>query len=228
MRLSQPQGSGPLPRLRRQGTQARRVYRVAPRREGEHAQAGHLQSGTTIRGPGQILASPKHYLIAKLHLLRVHGLGQLDQGIRLHALLLHAGRQQLCQGDAMEQGFQLGMELIKIRPQGRYFPYLGHGGLGILAQHRLQQLVQVVVVQGAEHGEHARLPHPAVAVGQGLIGEAQGIAHAAIGRLGQGLQGARLEGLPLLLQHPGQLLGDQPLIQALQVELQATGEDGDG
>ena len=128
----------------------------------------------------------------------------------------------------MEQGFQLGVELIEVRSQGSDFGDLGHGGRGILAQDSLQQLVQVVMVEGAQHGQHALQPHAAVAVGQRLIGEAKGIAHAAVGSLGQGQQGAGLERLTFLIQHPFELPGDLGLIKALQVELQAAGQDGDG
>ena len=203
------------------------MHRLAARREGQHPQAGHLQRGAAIGRPGQVLAPPQHYLVAELHLFRAHGPRQLQQGIGIRPLLLHAGREQLGHGDAMEQGFQLGVELIEVRPQGGYLGDLGHGGRGILAQYGLQQLVQVVVVEGAQHGQHALQTHAAVAVGQRLIGEAQGIAHAAVGGLGQGQQGAGLERLTFLIQHPFQLLGDLALIQAFEVELQAAGQDGD-
>ncbi|MNC01835.1 hypothetical protein D3C75_491900 [compost metagenome] len=204
------------------------MHRLSARRERQHPQAGHLQRGAAIGRPGQVLAPPQHYLVAELHLFRAHGPRQLQQGIRIRPLLLHAGREQLGHGDAMEQGFQLGVELIEVRPQGGDFGDLGHGGRSILAQYGLQQLVQVVVVEGAQHGQHALQTHAAVAVGQRLIGEAQGIAHAAVGRLGQGQQGAGLERLTFLIQHPLQLLGDLALIQALEVELEAAGQDGDG
>ncbi len=204
------------------------MQHLAPGREGQHPQAGHLQCGAAIGGPGQILAAAQHDLIAELHLFRAHGLGQLQQGIGIRPLLLHGGGQQLRHGDAMEQPFQLGMELIKVGAQGRYLGDLGHGGGCILTQHSFQQLVQMAVIQGPQHSQHAVGAHAAIAVGQRLIGQAQGIAHAAVRRLGQGQQGARLEGLSLLIQHPFELLGDLGLIQALQMKLQAAREDGDG
>ena len=217
-----------VPCHERLGCQIGGMNYLAPGREGQHPQTGHLQCGAPVRGPGQILAPPQHDLIAELHLFRAHGSGKLQQGIGIRPLLLHARRQQLRHGHPVEQGFQLGMELIEIRPQGSNLGDLGHGSGCILAQHCLQQLVQVVMIEGPQHGEHALQAHAAVAVGQRLIREAQGIAHAAVGRLGQGQQGARLEGLTLLIQHPFELPGDLGLIQTLQMKLQAARQYGDG
>ncbi len=201
---------------------------IAPWGEGEHPQAGHLQRGAAIGGPGQIFTATQHDLVAELHLFRAHRLGQLQQGISIRPLLLHAGRQQLRHGDAMEQAFQLGVELIKIWAQGGDLGDLGHGRGGILPQNGFQQLVQMAVIERPQHRQHAVEAHAAVAVSQRLIGQAQCIAHTAVGGFGQGQQGAWFEGLSLLIQHPFKLLGNLGLIQTLQMKLQAARENGNG
>ncbi len=94
------------------------------------------------------------------------------------------------------------MKLIKIGAKGSDLADLGHGRRRILPQDGFQQLVQMTVIERAQHRQHAVKADAAVAVRQCLIGQAQGIAHTAVSRFGQSQQGARFEGLPLLIQHP--------------------------
>ncbi len=127
----------------------------------------------------------------------------------------------------MEQAFQFSVKLIKIGAKGGDLADLGHGRWRILPQNGFQQLVQMTVIERAQHRQHAVEADAAVAVSQRLISQAQSIAHTAVSRFGQGQQGARFEGLPLLIQHPFELLGDLGLIQTLQMKLQAARENGD-
>ena len=84
------------------------------------------------------------------------------------------------------------------------------------------------MIQCAQHGLHLIQMHMAIAVGQSLIRQAQGIPHTAFGSLGQQRKRRHLVGLPLSIQHPSQLTDDQLSIQRLEMKLQAAGEHGNG
>ncbi len=84
----------------------------------------------------------------------------------------------------------------------------------------------MLVIERAEHladggGGHLPLPH-----GDRLIGQAQRVAHAAVGGARQQLQRTRVAGDLLRRQHRFQLLTDLIDVQRFEVELQTARENG--
>ena len=82
------------------------------------------------------------------------------------------------------------------------------------------------MIEAAEHGAHIGRQHLAFAKGDGLVSQAHGITHRAVGSTAEQPQGIRLERYVLGLQHVTQVL-DHPLgAHVLQRELQAARQDG--
>ena len=95
----------------------------------------------------------------------------------------------------------------------------------VTLQQGLQHAIHLTVVEGAEHGAHIGGQYLALTEGDGLIGEAHGIAHRTIGRATQQPQRIFFKGYLFDTQYMGQVL-DHPLRRhVLQGELQAARED---
>ena len=159
-----------------------------PRRESQHAQQGHLQGTAAVRRQWQLATPGQRNLVVKLDLFGGKGLGQGQHLIAIQGQRIGAGPQQLGQGNPMQQAGQLGMHQLEIGPEQGDLIDLGHQGRSLQLRQQLQHLVQVTMIQGAQHGQHLVQVDVATTMGQRLIGQTQGIAHAAIGRLGHGGQ----------------------------------------
>ncbi len=95
------------------------------------------------------------------------------------------------------------------------------------ASQRLQQVKQIALIDRAQHGAHQRLVHLAGRIGDGLIHQAQCIAHAALCGTRHQVQRPHLERDVLLAQHVLQMGQDQRRRQLLEIELQAARQHGD-
>ena len=92
---------------------------------------------------------------------------------------------------------------------------------------RMQHTVDLAMIQCAQHGAHIGSQHLAFTESDGLVGQAHGVAHRAIGGATQKPQRIVLERHVLGSQHVGQVL-DHPLRRhVLQGELQAARQHGD-
>ena len=87
-----------------------------------------------------------------------------------------------------------------------------------------QQIQHKVGIHRTQHAAHLRLVHTATAEGNRLIGEAEGVAHAAVGRPGEQPQCGLLEGDHLRLEHLAQVPNHLLRQHVLEVELQAAGQ----
>ncbi|CAB3690812.1 hypothetical protein ACAE110713_22285 [Achromobacter aegrifaciens] len=77
------------------------------------------------------------------------------------------------------------------------------------------------LVDGAEHAAHGVLGQVASAIGNGLVGQRQRVAHGARGRLPDQPQGRHVEAHRFLAEHGLQMADDGIGRHLLQVELQA-------
>jgi hypothetical protein len=98
--------------------------------------------------------------------------------------------------------------------------------LGIAFEQRLQHAIDLAVVERAEHGPHIGGQHLAFTEGDGLVGQAHGVAHRAVGGAAQQPQGVVFERHVLGAQHVGQVLDHALRAHVLQGELQAARQDG--
>ena len=125
----------------------------------------------------------------------------------------------------MQQADQLAQHLAEVRGIGAGPLDLGQEPGPVGSGQGLHQAESQVGAHGAEHGPHIGLRHPARPVGDGLVEEAQAIAHTAIRRPCQECEGPGLEGQALGLQDETQsltnLLGQQPP----QIELKTARQD---
>lgn len=130
-------------------------------------------------------------------------------------------RHTLADGDAGEQDGEVGQGTGIRQPAGSQF--IGHRQdfRGPARGESLQQAQQMALVDGAEHALHGIECEIAGTVGNGLIGERQGVAHGAAGRLPDEAQCMRVEGQLFLAQHRLQMLDNGVDRHVLQVELQA-------
>ena len=205
---------------------SRRFLRREDRLEGEHAHDGHLEGDPGAGRPLQFLLTQQGGLVALLHPHRVETTGE---GVRQGDVLIgRGGAKQLQQGHAVEL---LGQRFQQEGVVGAFLRQLGEHagqGIGVLLGQRLQQCRQRRFGGQSEHLAHGGLVHLATALHHRLIQQAEGIAHGAVGMMGQQVEGAVRDGEAFRLGHPPQVFGDQRRLQPLQVELEAAGEHGDG
>ncbi|CAG2138013.1 hypothetical protein LMG26411_01507 [Cupriavidus numazuensis] len=97
----------------------------------------------------------------------------------------------------------------------------------VLGRQRVEQLHEITLVDGAEHAAHGFLGHIARAVGNGLVGQRQRVAHRAVGRLGQQPQRIAVMADAFLPQDIVQVGHDLRRRHLLEIELQATRQHRD-
>ncbi len=213
-------------RLRRHSWTRRRFGDRRLRMKRQRAQQRHFNAHAAIGRQRQILAPHQQRLIVKLNVGGRHNARQFAQTRRV-ALFFVAERagQQLHHRNAVQQTQHLHQQRLPLHAARRGLVKQGHHLFAAAVHQRLDQPQRLLVVQGAEHladnkaADHA-LPH-----GDRLIGEAERVAHAAVGGARQQLQRARFVFDLLLLQHIVELFADQLNVERLKMKLQTAGED---
>ncbi|CAB3734264.1 hypothetical protein LMG1231_04955 [Achromobacter denitrificans] len=132
----------------------------------------------------------------------------------------HAGHA-LFDGHARQQHGQVGQRAGIGQPADRQFVGHRQHALGVARGQGVQQAHQMPLVDGAEHAAHGLLGQVAGAIGDGLVGQRQGVAHGAGGRLPDQPQGRHFETHVFLAQHGLQMPDDGVGRHLLQVELEA-------
>ncbi len=125
----------------------------------------------------------------------------------------------------MQQGLHLNQQRLPLHAAGGRFVDQRHDAFAVGLHQRLNQRQRLVVIQRAEHLAHRLGSELPVAAGNRLIGQAEGVAQAAVGGAGQQLQGARLVVDLLFVENMLKLLADLIHVQRLEMKLQAAGED---
>ena len=123
--------------------------------------------------------------------------------------------------DARQQHGQVGQRAGIRQPADREF--IGHGqhALGVARGQGVEQADEMALVDGAEHAAHGVLGQVARAVGNGLVGERQGVAHRTRRGLPDQPQGRDLKAHVFLAKHGLQMADDGVGRHLLQIELQA-------
>ncbi len=101
-----------------------------------------------------------------------------------------------------------------------------HHLLTVTLDQRLQQPQRLLIIQRAKHDADRAAGHRPLPHGNGLVSEAQRIAHTAIGSPCQELQRTGFTLNLFLLQDMLKLLTDLIDIQRLEVKLQTARKDG--
>ena len=220
-------GNGGFGRLaRRRGRRFQRGLRAGLAVQRQHAQAGHDEAGVFVGRQRQLAAAVHGDGIEQLDGVRMQGLRQPRDigGQRVfrrrdagHALLDRHAREQHRQ---VRQRAGIG--------QATDGQFVGHGqhALGVAGGQRVQQPHQMTLVDRAQHAAHGFFGQVAGAVGDGLVGQRQGVAHGAGCRLADQAQRGNLEADLLLAQHGLQMADNGVGRHLLQVELQAARQHG--
>ena len=177
-------------------------------REGEHAQQRHLEPGLGIGADVEIPVADEGDLVIELHGFR--GEGAL---LRLPESQAHRHAVQ-----RLEQFFEHRGEVggfIRKRLAHREHP------ARVAAGECFENGAGFVPAGRPHHGGHIIGGELAPAVGNRLVGNGQGIAHAATGRLGDDAHRIRLEFHAFRGQHFADVPGDLATADVLQLELQA-------
>ena len=154
-----------------------------------------------------------------------HGLGQIGQalGVGVIAVLGHAGHHLHHRHALQQHGhvFQRSSGRHALQTQG--IDLVHHGGTIALGQgaNHVHDMAAVHAAQHLAHTDFLQLP---VAKGNGLVGQAQGVAHGAACGAGQQAQSQRLGAQLFCGQHLGQVFKHGLGGHGPQVELQATRE----
>ncbi|MNS58949.1 hypothetical protein D3C72_918900 [compost metagenome] len=189
--------------------------------ERQHAQAGHDEARVLVRRQRQFAAA-----------MHGHGIEQLD-GVGMQAQRQprdvggqrvfgrRDARDALFDRNARQQHRQVGQR-PRVR-QPAYGQLIRHGqhALGVTRRQGIKQAHQMALVDGAEHAAHGVLGHVAGAIGNGLIGQGQCVAHRTLGGLADQAQGRHFKGDFFVAQHRLQVPDDGVGRHLLQIELQA-------
>ena len=152
-----------------------------------------------------------------------HGRRQFGQalGVGVFAVVRHAGHHLHHRHALQQHGhvFQRGGGRHALQAQGIHVVH--HGGPIAIGQST-DELQHMAAVHAAQHLAHAGFLQLAVAKGNGLVGQAQRVAHGAACGAGQQAQGQRLGAQLLGGQHLGQVFKHRLGGHGAQVELQTT------
>ena len=154
-----------------------------------------------------------------------HGSGQFGQalGVGVFAVMRHAGHHLHHRHALQQHGhvFECGGGRHALQTQR--INLIHHGGPIGVGQSP-DELQHMAAVHAAQHLAHTRFLQLAIAKGNGLVGQAERIAHRAASSTGQQAQGQGLGAQLLGRQHLGQVLKHGFGGHGPQVELQAARE----
>ena len=135
-------------------------------------------------------------------------------------MFIHGIGQGLCNSNLLQAGKQFGKQGFVIGRLLRQPVNDAQQSRTISTGQRVQQLDHLSALDSTEHGTHFRLVHRTTTEGNGLIQQAERIAHAAVRCARQQLQcrtiGVHFFGVQQVLQ----VTGNQRHRQALEIELQ--------
>ncbi|MCY1412445.1 hypothetical protein D9M71_278520 [compost metagenome] len=135
-------------------------------------------------------------------------------------------RQCLSNGYPVQHVEHFGQHAIPVRPLLGQLAYRLEQATGIALEQCLKHAIHLAMIQRTEHRPYVCGQHLALAKGDGLVGQAHGIAHRAVGGAAQQPQGVVFERHVLDAQHMAQVLDHSLGGHVLQGELQATGQNG--
>ena len=164
--------------------------------------------------------------VEQLDSVRVQGLGQANDILREWIGLIIGLRYALHDGDAREHHCEITKRgPVRQAPQREVVGNLHHHG-GLCRGERFKQAHEMPLVNRAEHPAHGFLGQVASAVGNGLVGQRERIAHRSGGRLTEQAQRRHLERDLLLAKNLIKVPDDGFARHLLEVELQATRQHG--
>ena len=196
------------------------------RAERQHAQEHHFEAATGVRRQRQVAAPDQAHLVIELHVFGRQGLSQRQHAITVAMAVVDALRQRLGNGHTVQHVEDFRKHAAPIRT---LLGQVAHGlqqRAGIAVDQRGEHVVDLAVIQRAEHGPHVSGQHLALTKSDSLIGQAHGVAHRTVGCAAQQPERVVFERNVFSAQHVGQVLDHTLRRHVLQRELQAARQDG--
>ena len=141
-------------------------------------------------------------------------------------IIISGDRTDLGEGNALQQGSEVEQRALEGRIAREHVVGQHHQRPPVTLDQCLEQTFEVAAIDHAEHLAHRAFFDATAAMGDRLIEQRQGIAHAASGCASDLGERARREGHRLGLEHSGQMTRNQRRRQVLEVELKAAGQHG--
>ncbi len=196
------------------------VVRQQRRAKGQHTQDGHLESAARVGGVRQVALAIERHLVEKLRVFRGQRGGKIHYTLCITAAGIGVIGQHLGNRNPVQKAQQFRQCGVEIRCMFRHVRDRGECSRCVARRHGLQHGIHEGHIHRAQHAAHTRLGDTTGTECDGLISEAQGVAHAAISRAPQQPQRRFLVADHLGIQHHRQVRRDLLWHHVLQVELQ--------
>lgn len=194
--------------------------------ERKHSQQDHFEATARVRRQRQVAATDQAHLVIKLHVFCRQGLGQRQHPVTVAMTVVDAFRQGLGDGDTVQHVENFREHAV---PVWALFGQMTDGfeqGLGVAFDQRMQNVVDLTVIERAEHRPYVGGHDFAFTEGNRLVGQAHRVAHRTVGSTAQQPQRVVFERHVLDTQHVGQMLDHTLRRHVLQRELQAPRKNG--
>ena len=201
--------------------------RRAGRPEGQHAQQGHLQPGARVRGQRQFVAALDGDLVVQLRVLGRQRGGQFLDGRPVGAVGVAVTGHALHQGHPVQHLRQVGQRRAEVPRLRDQFTNDGQHLLGVARRQRLHHGDHVPVIDQAQHLFQVAHQQLAAAIGDGLVEQAEAVAHAAVGGAREHRQRFRLGLDAFRCNQRFKVADDLVRQQAPEIELQAARQNSD-
>ena len=149
--------------------------------EGKQAQQGHHEASVFVGRERQVLLAVNHALVIQLDLFVAQLSGELLQGVALGVVCGHGGGDGFDEGEFLQQKGELAQGAVEADGTAGHFLCGGEQGGAVLVGGGLQQGIKVALVDGADHLAHVGFGYAARTHGNGLIEQAECVAHGAGG-----------------------------------------------
>ena len=199
------------------------------RLERQQAQQHHGEAGVFVRRQAEFGAAVQAQAVEQLRLVGRHGSGQAGDfgSLRVGFVHRHVGHG-LAHGHALQHAGHVLQGGSGIQPGCAQRIGELHHRLAVATRQRIDQLEHDAAVGAAEHLAHGGLFQPAGTEGDGLVRQAERVAHGAARGTRQQPQRLRLGRHAFLRQHMLQVLQHGLRRHGPQVELQAAAQHRDG
>ena len=194
----------------------------------QQAQGQHFERRARVGGLRHAVATVAEQGVEQLHVLGAHLRRELLHDLRVAELGIGGAGNDLLHRNSVQQAATL------VHRRGKIHALLGHVRAlrehlaRILGHQGLQQADKLAPIHGTEHGHHIGLAQFSAAAGDGLLGQRQGVAHAARRRAAQRPQGGLVAVDALFAQHLLQVRHHALGGHVFEVELQTSRQHGRG
>ena len=196
--------------------------------EGKQAQQGHHEAGVFVGRERQVLFAVDNALVIQLDLFVAQLAGELLQGVAFGVVGGHGSGDGFDEGELLQQEGELTQGAVETDGAAGHFLCGGEQIGAVLVGGGLQQGIKVALVDGADHLAHVGFGYAARTHGDGLVEQAERVAHGACGGTAEQGEGGGFVGDLFAGQNVRKVLRYLLGSHVAQHELQAAAEHGNG